>query len=272
MDWEMFNELPASIDAEVAALPKDSKLVLDGQDVPAVTIAPVKMLNAESAQQLTVTVAKWLNGNGEVTFTAAPKVGSTETFVNISGKVTFNGLPAFPYEIKNEGAKVGDNYEISFEKVNETFFDKQYFADKAAVATFLKNLTLDYSGVNVAGNDKVTPIVLPAEITLVDGATLKLAFDDANINWEKQPSYTYTVPTGTGQGQHRQRQQGIRNQADRFLHPDQRNLLAQGQRFVPQARSRRQESVHRTECRCQRQRCCPERYRPQACIRYDRRG
>lgn len=200
MDWEMFNELPASIDAEVAALPKDSKLVLDGQDVPAVTIAPVKMLNAESAQQLTVTVAKWLNGNGEVTFTAAPKVGSTETFVNISGKVTFNGLPAFPYEIKNEGAKVGDNYEISFEKVNETFFDKQYFADKAAVATFLKNLTLDYSGVNVAGNDKVTPIVLPAEITLVDGATLKLAFDDANINWEKQPSYTYTVPTGTGKG------------------------------------------------------------------------
>ena len=200
MDWEMFNELPASIDAEVAALPKDSKLVLDGQDVPAVTIAPVKMLNAESAQQLTVTVAKWLNGNGEVTFTAAPKVGSTETFVNISGKVTFNGLPAFPYEIKNEGAKVGDNYEISFEKVNETFFDKQYFADKAAVATFLKNLTLDYSGVTVAANDKVTPIVLPAEITLVDGATLKLAFDDANINWEKQPSYTYTVPTGTGKG------------------------------------------------------------------------
>ena len=50
MDWEMFNELPASIDAEVAALPKDSKLVLDGQDVPAVTIAPVKMLNAESAR------------------------------------------------------------------------------------------------------------------------------------------------------------------------------------------------------------------------------
>ena len=200
MDWEMFNELPASIDAEVAALPKDSKLVLDGQDVPAVTIAPVKMLNAESAQQLTVTVAKWLNGNGEVTFTAAPKVGNTETFVNISGKVTFNGLPAFSYEIKNEGAKVGDNYEISFEKVNETFFDKQYFADKAAVATFLKNLTLNYSGVNVAGNDKVTPIVLPAEITLVDGATLKLAFDDANINWEKQPSYTYTVPTGTGKG------------------------------------------------------------------------
>ena len=61
-------------------------------------------------------------------------------------------------------------------------------------------MTLNYSGVNVTGNDKVTPIVLPAEITLVDGATLKLAFDDANINWEKQPSYTYTVPTGTGKG------------------------------------------------------------------------
>ena len=200
MDWEMFNELPASIDAEVAELPEDSKLVLDGQAVPAVTIAPVKMLNAESAQQLTVTVTKWLNGNGEATFTAAPKVGSTETFVNISGKVTFNGLPAFSYEIKNEGAKVGDNYEISFEKVNETFFDKQYFADKAAVATFLNGLTLNYDGVNVAGNDKADPIVLPAEVTLENGATLKLAFDGTNINWEKQPSYTYTVPTGTGKG------------------------------------------------------------------------
>ena len=200
MDWEMFNELPASIDAEVAELPEDSKLVLDGQAVPAVTIAPVKMLNAESAQQLTVTVTKWLNGNGEATFTAAPKVGSTETFVNISGKVTFNGLPAFSYEIKNEGAKAGDNYEISFEKVNETFFDKQYFADKAAVATFLNGLTLNYDGVNVAGNDKADPIVLPAEVTLENGATLKLAFDGTNINWEKQPSYTYTVPTGTGKG------------------------------------------------------------------------
>lgn len=201
MDWEMFNELPASINAEVAELPEDSKLVLDGQAaVPAVTIAPVKMLNAESAQQLTVTVTKWLNGNGEATFTAAPKVGSTETFVNISGKVTFNGLPAFPYEIKNEGAKVGDNYEISFEKVNETFFDKQYFADKAAVATFLNGLTLNYDGVNVAGNDKADPIVLPAKVTLENGATLKLTFDGTNINWEKQPSYTYTVPTGTGKG------------------------------------------------------------------------
>lgn len=200
MDWEMFNELPASINAEVAELPEDNKLVLDGQAVPAVTIAPVKMLNAESAQQLTVTVTKWLNGNGEATFTAAPKVGSTETFVNISGKVTFNGLPAFSYEIKNEGAKVGDNYEISFEKVNETFFDKQYFADKAAVATFLNGLTLNYDGVNVAGNDKADQIVLPAAVTLENGATLKLTFDGTNINWEKQPSYTYTVPTGTGKG------------------------------------------------------------------------
>ena len=78
------------------------------------------MLNAESAQQLTVTVENWLNGDGEITFSADPSVGTTATKVNISGKVTFNGLPAFSYAVKNEGAKVGDNYVISYEKRSTT--------------------------------------------------------------------------------------------------------------------------------------------------------
>ena len=199
MDWEKFNELPASISATVAEQPEDSKLV----GTPTVTIAPIKMQNAESAQQLEVTVTNWLNGDGEATFKAEPNLGTTATTVSMSGKVTFKGLPALTYEVKNEGAKVGDNYLISYEKVNETLFKgfENYFADKATVATFLKGLTLNYTGVAQAGSKpSVTPIVLPVAVTLADGATLNLQFDGTNINWEKQPSYTYTVPTGTGKG------------------------------------------------------------------------
>lgn len=204
MDWEAFNNLPASINATVAELPEDTKLILAADEsAPTVTIARIRMASAESAQQFTVSVTNWLNGDGEVAFTAEPKVGATETFASISGKVTFKGLPAFTYEVKTEGAKVGDNYVVSYEKVNETLYKgfENYFADKAAVANFLKSLSLNYTSVAQAGSKpSVTPIVLPVAVTLAEGATLNLQFDGTNINWEKQPSYTYTVPTETGKG------------------------------------------------------------------------
>ncbi len=212
MDWKAFNNLPASIDATVAELPEDTKLILAaGENAPKVTIAPIKMASAESAQQFTVSVTNWLNGDGEAAFTAEPKVGATETFASISGKVTFKGLPAMSYTLatvdeKDNKTTVAYNngeYVVTLNsKLNELLYNanKTYFANAAEVASFLEKFTDNAGIAQAASKEDVKPIVLAATAGIVDGKVFAIRFDGTKVNWQTQAEYGYNVPSGKDKG------------------------------------------------------------------------
>ena len=211
MDWEAFNHLPASIDATVAELPEDTKLILAAGKTPMVKIAPIEMASAESAQQFTVSVTNWLNGDGEATFTAKANVGTTETFVSISGKVTFKGLPAMSYTLatvdekdnKTTVAYENGEYVVTLNsKLNELLYNanKAYFAKAADVTEFLKKFTDNAGIVQAASKEDAKPIVLAATAGIVNGNAFEIRFDGEKVNWQTQAEYGYNVPSGKDKG------------------------------------------------------------------------
>jgi hypothetical protein len=212
MPWETFKKLPNSISTTVAELPKDTGLILKaGEKTPTIKIEPIEMVSAESAQQFRVIVTNWLNGDGEATFTADANVGGTETFVSISGKATFKGLPAMSYTLatvdekgnKTSVAYANGKYIVTLNsKLNELIYNanKAYFANAGEVTAFLKEFT-DAAGIaQAASQNGVKPIVLEATAGITDGKIFKINFDGAKVNWQTQAEYSYNVPSGEGKG------------------------------------------------------------------------
>lgn len=202
MNWEKFNQLPDTFTIDLT-LPAKSEIATNGNTMT-LTFQRKEMLNAESAQQFVITAANYVTGNGEVAYEEDTNLVGSETYVKFIGKVTFQGLPAMNFEVKNSDiAEVGADYTVTLDKkFNETLYAqvKDYFKDAAEVATFLQSLTMDYTGVNQAAKTTADAITLAVNPAIVGGKTFQLGFNSTGINWQKQASYLYTVPTGTGKG------------------------------------------------------------------------
>lgn len=202
MNWEKFNQLPDTFSIELV-LPAKSAIATNGSAMQLI-FQRKEMLNAESAQQFVIRAVNYMTGDGEVEYESDTNLENSESYVKFTGKVTFKGLPAMNYEVKNsEIAEVGADYTVTLDKkFNETLYAqvKDNFKDAAEVATFLQSLTMDYAGVNQAAKTTTDLITLAVNPAIVSGNTFQLAFNSTGINWQKQPSYLYTVPTGTDKG------------------------------------------------------------------------
>lgn len=205
IDWEKFNDL-GTFEATVADLPEDSKLA----QKPVVTFTPIEMANAQSAQQFTVEVTGWTNGDAVLNFEADPKIGATATFLKITGELTLKGLPAMSYTLAAVDEKdnktsleyLGGEYVVTLNsKLNEVIYNanKGYFANAAEVTEFLKQLT-NNTGIAQKAVDNETPIVLETSAGIINGTTFTINFKGDKVNWQKQAEYTYTVPTGKDKG------------------------------------------------------------------------
>lgn len=207
MNWEKFNQLPDSFTVSLT-LPEKSEVATNGSAIT-LTFERKEMLNAESAQQFVVTAANYVTGDGEAEYETEVNLrddsdAELNTYVAFNGKVTFKGLPAMNFEVKNSNiAKVNADYSVTLDgKFNETLYAQaqDYFDKAEEVTTFLTNLTMNYNGVKQAADLDATPMIPAVDPNIESGKLFKLWFNSSGFNWEKQPSYMYTVPTGEDKG------------------------------------------------------------------------
>ena len=207
MNWEKFNQLPDSFTVSLT-LPEKSEVATNGSAIT-LTFERKEMLNAESAQQFVVTAANYVTGDGEAEYETEVNLrddsdAKLNTYVAFNGKVTFKGLPAMNFEVKNSNiAKVNADYSVTLDgKFNETLYAQaqDYFDKAEEVTTFLTNLTMNYNGVKQAADLDATPMIPAVDPNIESGKLFKLGFNSTGFNWEKQPSYMYTVPTGEDKG------------------------------------------------------------------------